>query len=77
MNDIALNHSREGHIAHPPAPLTPHYQHSAAEQPSDGFGIVDLIRTFERHKILVLTIVTVVTLATLVLWPFGCVSSWT
>ncbi len=65
MNDIALNHSREGHIAHPPAPLTPHYQHSTAEPTSDGFGIVDLIRTFERHKILVLAIVTVVTLATL------------
>lgn len=65
MNEIALDPSKEGFPTQPPAPLTPRYQAPASEPMADGFGLVDLIRTFERHRALVLSIVAVVTLATL------------
>ncbi|MDJ0978683.1 MAG: Wzz/FepE/Etk N-terminal domain-containing protein [Erythrobacter sp.] len=66
MNDIALDQSREGFPTQRPAPLTPRYQPVEAEPSSDQFGLVDLIRTFERHKVLVLSIIALVTLGTLV-----------
>ncbi|MHA7819581.1 MAG: GumC family protein [Erythrobacter sp.] len=65
MNEIALGPSKEGFPTQPPVPLTPRYQAPTSEPTADGFGLVDLIRTFERHKALVLSIVAVVTLGTL------------
>lgn len=65
MNDIALDQSRKGFPTQPPVPLSPRYQTLSSEPMTDGFGIVDLIRTFERHKALVLSIVALVTLGTL------------
>ncbi len=65
MNEIALDQSREGFPTRPPVPLGARYQAAQPNEPSDDFGIVDLLRTFERHKLLVLSIIAVVTLATL------------
>jgi len=64
VNGIALDPSREGFPTQAPPPLTPHYRTQSSEPFSDGFGLVDLIRTFERHKMLVLAIVAIATLGT-------------
>lgn len=65
MNEIALGHSREGFPAKRGTPLSPRHDASNSAPQSDQFGLVDLIRTFERHKILIFAIIIVATLATL------------
>ncbi|MEN7538008.1 GumC family protein [Aurantiacibacter flavus] len=69
MNDIALDQPREGLPVPRRTNLQPYYQQNAqaAEaSAADQFGLVDLIRTFERHRLLVLGLVIVVTLGALV-----------
>ncbi len=69
MNDIALSQPREGLPAPRRSYLQPHYSQNsqAAEAGSaDQFGLVDLIRTFERHWMLVLGLVVVATMGALV-----------
>ncbi len=65
MNDIALNHPRDGFPAQPRNYLSAHNPHSAQTDAPDQFGLVDLIRTFERHKFLVLAMVVAATLGVL------------
>lgn len=66
MNEVALDPSREGFPTQAPVPLTPRHQPPPPEPSTDQFGLVDLIRTFERHKVIVLAIVALATAATLV-----------
>ncbi|MGB3711956.1 MAG: Wzz/FepE/Etk N-terminal domain-containing protein, partial [Erythrobacter sp.] len=66
MNDIALDQSRENFPATRRSSLVPTQQPVEPLGHSDQFGIADLIRTFERHKMLVIGIVAALTLATLV-----------
>ncbi len=66
MNDIVLDQPREGFPTQRRTFQSSAYQPSPSTGPTDQFGLVDLIRTFERHRLLVLAIIIVATLATLV-----------
>lgn len=66
MNDIALNQPREGFPAPRHALLPGSILQTSQPDPTEQFGLVDLIRTFERHKLLVLGIVFAATVGTLV-----------
>ncbi|WP_338240841.1 GumC family protein [Aurantiacibacter hainanensis] len=66
MNDVALNQPSEGlpvprrnYLAQQNAPYV-------QPDPPERFGLIDLIRIFERHRMLVFAIVIVATLGTLV-----------
>lgn len=65
MNDIALSQSSEGFPTQRRTYMTPQSAPYAQPDPSDRFGLQDLVRTFERHRALVLAIVIAATLATL------------
>ncbi|MEE4201433.1 GumC family protein [Erythrobacter sp.] len=67
MNEVALNQPGEGFPTQRRTYLTPQPAPTPADDPSERFGLHDLIRTFERHRTLVLSIIAAVTLGTL-LW---------
>ncbi|MEM7666570.1 MAG: Wzz/FepE/Etk N-terminal domain-containing protein [Pseudomonadota bacterium] len=65
MNDVALDHPREGFPTQRRSYLSTQPSYSPNTDGPDQFGLVDLIRTFERHRFLVLAIVIAATLGTL------------
>ncbi|GMN04232.1 GumC family protein [Erythrobacter sp. MTPC3] len=64
MNELALNQPRENLPAQRRGYLTQQFQQSPPMQ-AEQFGVADLIRIFERHKMLILAIIAAATLATL------------
>ncbi len=66
MNDIVLDQPREALPAQRRTFQPTQYQPFTPTSSTDQFGLVDLIRTFERHRLLVLAIVIAATLGTLV-----------
>ncbi|MEL7190241.1 MAG: Wzz/FepE/Etk N-terminal domain-containing protein [Pseudomonadota bacterium] len=65
MNDLALNQPRDNLPSHRRGYLTQQLQQQPQSLAPEQFGLQDLIRIFERHKLLILGIVAAVTLATL------------
>lgn len=65
MNEIAVDQPREAFPALPRNAAVPPFAPTSSAPQADQFGLIDLIRTFERHRFLVLGIILATTIATL------------